>query len=111
MRIVVAGATGTFGQHVVDAVHAASTKRSVRFFDAVTRNLLAAERAAGVPHHVGVSVISAEKVPVYYYAGKALQEKILMAEQGGWSLIRVAQFHEFAVQLAGQRRPAPPSEG
>lgn len=147
MRIVVAGATGTLGGHVADAVRAAghdpvsvsrrsgtdllsgegladllrnasavidassmssiSTKGSVRFFSTVTRNLLAAERAAGVPHHVGVSIIGAAKVPAYYYAGKAAQENILMAEQGGWSLLRTTQFHEFAAQLAARGKVGP----
>jgi uncharacterized protein YbjT (DUF2867 family) len=94
---------------VIDAssTNTISTKESVRFFGTVTRNLLAAERAAGVPHHVGVSIIGAAKLPAYYYAGKALQENILMAEQGGWSLLRTTQFHEFAAQLAARGKAGP----
>ena len=147
MKIVVAGATGTLGRHVVTAISAAghdpvpvsrssgadllrnegladllqgasavidasstntvSTKVSLRFFDTVTRNLLTAERAAGVPHHVGVSIIGAAKLPAYYYAGKAVQENILMAAQGGWSLLRTTQFHEFAAQLAARGKVGP----
>jgi uncharacterized protein YbjT (DUF2867 family) len=91
----------------VSSTSSISTKESVRFFGTVTRNLLAAERAAGVPHHVGVSIIGAVKVPAYYYAGKALQEDILMKEQGGWSLLRTTQFHEFAAQLAARGKFGP----
>ncbi|MFD0021573.1 SDR family oxidoreductase [Streptomyces sp. NPDC058382] len=148
MKIVVAGATGTLGSHVVDAVRAAghepvplsrasgtdlmtgsgltealrgaaavidvsatsstSTKESVNFFGTVTRNLLAAERAADVPHHVTISIIGAAKVNANYYAGKAAQEEILAATgEGGYSLLRTTQFHEFAKQLVGHGKIGP----
>ncbi|MDQ0785187.1 SDR family oxidoreductase [Streptomyces sp. B3I8] len=95
---------------VVDASATSSTsaKKSTDFFSTVTRNLLAAERAAGVPHHVAVSIIGAAKVDANYYAGKAAQEKILTAaHEGGWSLLRTAQFHEFAKQLVGHGKVGP----
>lgn len=147
MKIVVAGATGSLGTQVVEAVRAAghepvsisretgadlisgaglpealrgasavidasatsstSTKESVEFFTTVTRNLLAAERAAGVPHHVAISIIGAAKVNANYYAGKAAQEEILHAERGGWSLLRTTQFHEFARQLVAHGKLGP----
>ena len=86
---------------VIDAsaTSSTSTTASVEFFGTVTRTLLAAERAAGVTHHVAVSVIGAAKVNANYYAGKAVQEQLLMAQHGGWSLLRATQFHEFATQL------------
>jgi uncharacterized protein YbjT (DUF2867 family) len=84
-----------------------STAASIRFFGAVTRNLLAAERSAGVPHHVALSIVGAEQVAVNYYAGKALQERILAEQPGGWSLLRTTQFHEFAAQLAGRGAVGP----
>lgn len=147
MKIVVAGATGSLGTQVVDAVRAAghepvsisresgadlisgsglaealrdasavidasatsstSTTESVEFFSTVTRKLLAAERAAGVPHHVAISIIGAAKVNANYYAGKAAQEEILQAERGGWSLLRTTQFHEFAKQMVGHGKLGP----
>lgn len=88
----------------VSSTSTASAKRSVRFFETVTRNLLAAERAAGVGHHVGLSVIGAGEVGASYYAGKAAQEKMIMAEPGGWSLLRVAQFHELTELLVDRYR-------
>lgn len=94
---------------VIDAsgTSSLSTKASVAFFTAVTRNLLAAERAAGVPHHVAISIVGAADVNANYYAGKAAQERTLLAEPGGWSLLRTTQFHEFAGQLATQGRVGP----
>lgn len=73
----------------------------------MTRNLLAAERAAGVPHHVALSIVGAAVAPSAYYAGKKLQEDLVMAEPGGWSILRATQFHEFAAQMAEQGRMGP----
>lgn len=84
-----------------------STKGSVEFFSTVTRNLLAAERAAGVGHHVAISIVGAAAVDANYYAGKAAQEATLQAEPDGWSLLRTTQFHEFAGQVAGHGRIGP----
>lgn len=81
------------------ATSSTSTKESVDFFGTVTRNLLNAEREADVPHHVAISIIGAAKVNANYYAGKAVQEEILMAEGGGWSILRTSQFHEFVKQI------------
>jgi len=147
MKIVVAGATGALGRHVVDAVRAAghdplslsrssgvdltdgsglvdallgasavidaastsstSTKKSVDFFTTVTRNLLAAEREAGVPHHVAISIVGAAEVDANYYAGKAAQEEIVTAGRGGWSLLRTTQFHDFVRQLVDHGKIGP----
>lgn len=84
-----------------------SAAASVDFFTRVTRNLLAAERRAGVGHHVAISIIGASAVDASYYAGKAVQERILRAEPGGWSLLRTTQFYEFTQQLIEQGRVGP----
>lgn len=95
---------------VIDASATSSTKtkESVDFFSTVTRNLLSAERAYGVPHHVAISIIGAAKVNANYYAGKAAQEEILMAEPTSrWSMLRTTQFHEFVYQLLPAGRVGP----
>jgi len=94
---------------VIDAsaTSSTSTKASIDFFTTVTQNLLAAEREAGVHHHVAISIIGAAEVNANYYAGKAAQEAVLRAEPGGWSLLRTTQFHEFAQQLIGHGRVGP----
>ncbi|QAY58584.1 SDR family oxidoreductase [Microbacterium protaetiae] len=99
-----AGATAVID---ASATSTTSTKQFVDFFGTVTRNLLAAERAAEVPHHVAISIIGAAKVNANYYAGKAAQEQILQAVGGGWSLLRTTQFHDFAKQLVGHGKVGP----
>ncbi|GAA1728003.1 SDR family oxidoreductase [Microbacterium paludicola] len=76
-----------------------SAQRSVQFFEAATRTLLAAEREAGVGHHVALSIVGAAGAPTGYYAGKAAQERLVMASGGRWSILRATQFHEFAAQM------------
>jgi len=86
----------------VDAVIDVSGPRggtsSKKFFASVTERLLSAEARAGVSHHVVLSIVGAAKAPFGYYAGKALQEK-LVAEAGvPWTILRATQFFEFAEQ-------------
>ncbi|RZU32184.1 SDR family oxidoreductase [Blastococcus saxobsidens] len=147
MKIVVAGATGSLGRHVVAAVRAAghepvsisrdsgvdlvsgaglvkrlrgasavidasatssnSARKSVDFFTTVIRNLLSAEREAGVPHHVAISIVGAATVNANYYAGKVAQEQVLQAAPSGWSLLRTTQFHEFVQQVVGHGKVGP----
>lgn len=96
---------------VVDVtnVGTASRQRAVAFFDAVTRNLLAAEQAAGVRHHVVLSIVGIDRVDTGYYAGKRRQEEVALAGPVPASVVRAAQFHEFAAQwLARVRGPVVP---
>jgi len=83
----------------VSSTTAQSSKASVKFFGTVTRNLLAAEKRAGVRHHVVLSIVGAAKADSGYYAGKAAQERVVMALPGGWTILRATQFHEFAQQM------------
>lgn len=86
---------------VIDVASTATSaaKPSIAFFEATTTRLLAAERERGVRHHVALSIIGVPEAPHGYYAGKARQEELVMASDAGWSLLRAAQFHEFAVQM------------
>jgi uncharacterized protein YbjT (DUF2867 family) len=83
----------------VSSTTSQSAKAAVRFFGTVTRNLLNAEKRAGVRHHVALSIVGAAQADSGYYAGKVAQERIVMALPGGWSLLRATQFHEFAQQM------------
>jgi len=76
-----------------------STRKAIAFFGTVTHNLLAAERAAGVHHHVLLSIIGAAHADSGYYAGKRLQEQQVTDSGAPWSLLRTTQFHEFAQQI------------
>lgn len=91
---------------VVDVTSKITTSASVsrEFFGAVSRNLLDAEREAGVPHHVALSIVGAATVDAGYYAGKRTQEDLVTASGAGWTLLRATQFHEFATQVLGRVR-------
>jgi uncharacterized protein YbjT (DUF2867 family) len=79
-----------------------SARVSVAFFTSVAENLLTAERTAGTPHHIALSIIGAAHADSGYYAGKAAQERAVMNSAGGWSLLRTTQFHEFAEQTVNR---------
>lgn len=78
---------------------ATSTEEVIGFFAGATRSLLAAERRAGVSHHVAVSIVAVDAAPEGYYAGKLAQERIIAEGEVPWTLQRTTQFHEFAAQL------------
>ena len=83
---------------VVDASNNASRTASATLVDG-TRRLLAAGQQAGVAHHVCVSVLGCELVPVAYFKVKAEQENVV--EQGSvpWTIVRATQFHEYVAAM------------
>jgi uncharacterized protein YbjT (DUF2867 family) len=83
----------------VTSVPTQDREESEAFFADVTRVLVAAERAAGVGHHVALSIVGIDDVPSGYYAGKRLQERLLADGDQPWSVLRATQFHEFAEQV------------
>lgn len=80
-------------------------RKSVRFFEAATGHLLAAGAAAGVRHHVALSIVGCDRVDLGYYLGKRRQEELVAAGPVPWTILRATQFHEFAGQLV-DRSPA-----
>lgn len=88
---------------VVDVANTSTQQQqeAEAFFGGVTRSLLAAERSAGVGHHVALSIIGIDDVPSGYYLGKRHQERLLAEGDQPWSVLRAAQFHEFAEQALG----------
>jgi len=91
----------------VTSVSTTSAGASTDFFAAVTRNLLAAETAAGVEHHVALSIVGIDGEESGYYAGKLAQERLVAAGPVPWTLLRATQFHEFAPQMAGRLSAGP----
>lgn len=87
---------------VIDASGTSTTSASkaVAFFSAVTANLQRAELAAGVGHHVALSIVGAASAAHGYYAGKAAQERAVASGAVPWSILRATQFFEFAEQVA-----------
>lgn len=89
---------------VVDVSNVTTTRRSVsvRFFEAATANLLRAEAGAGVQHHVVLSISGVDRVDLGYYEGKRRQEELALAGPVPTTVLRAAQFHEFAGQVLAQ---------
>ncbi|HSV71334.1 SDR family oxidoreductase [Aquabacterium sp.] len=71
------------------------------FFQSSTRNLLAAERAAGVRHHVVLSVVGAERgSDSGYLRAKLAQEDIIQGSTLPYTIVRATQFYEFLASIA-----------
>ena len=79
----------------------------LEFFETSTRNLLAAEAAAGVGHHVALSVVGTERLPESgYFRAKIAQEKLIKESSIPYSIVHATQFFEFVKSIAdgGHRR-------
>jgi uncharacterized protein YbjT (DUF2867 family) len=73
----------------------------MNFFKSSTRNLLAAELAAGVRHHVALSVVGSERVPESgYFRAKVAQEAIIKGSKVPYTIVRATQFFEFLASIA-----------
>src|SRR4051812_13418390 len=69
------------------------------FFVTSTRNLLAAEREAGVGHHVAVSIVGCDRLPDSgYLRAKVAQEEVITVGPVPYSILRSTQFFEFLGQ-------------
>jgi uncharacterized protein YbjT (DUF2867 family) len=89
----------TGAQVVVDVSNAPSWEdnAAMEFFQTATRNLLAAEEAAGVRHHVALSIVGAERLPANgYLRAKMAQENLIKESQVPFTIVRSTQFFEFA---------------
>jgi uncharacterized protein YbjT (DUF2867 family) len=74
---------------------------AMEFFETSTRNLLAAEAAAGVGHHVAMSVVGAERTPeIGYLRAKIAQENLIEKSSIPYSLVHATQFFEFVPRIA-----------
>lgn len=85
----------------VSGIPTTSTKKAVDFFTNATQNLLAAEKQAGVQHHVALSIVGIDGSTSGLYAGKLVQEDEVRHGGVPWTLLRSTQFHEF-VPLAAK---------
>jgi uncharacterized protein YbjT (DUF2867 family) len=71
------------------------------FFTTSTRNLLAAERNAGVGHHVAVSIVGCDRLPDSgYLRAKAAQDAVVEAGSIPYTILRATQFFEFLPEIA-----------
>ena len=73
----------------------------MEFFTTSTRNLLAAEAAAGVGHHVALSVVGCDRLADSgYMRAKVAQEKLIKESAIPYSIVRATQFYEFLKGIA-----------
>src|SRR5262245_51296320 len=94
----------TGAQVVVDVTNSPSfeDRAVLEFFETSTRNILAAEAAAGVKHHVALSVVGADRIPDSgYMRAKAAQEKLIKGGKVPYTILRATQFFEFLGPIAG----------
>ena len=96
------GAALAGAQVVVDVSNSPSFEDDavLEFFTTSTRNVLAAEAAAGVGHHVAMSIVGADRLPDSgYLRAKVAQEEV--ARTGGvpFSIVRATQFFEFIERI------------
>src|SRR5487761_1377009 len=68
----------------------------LEFFEASGRNLLAAEAAAGVRHHVALSIVGTDRSDNGYFRAKVAQEKLIEASGIPYTIIRATQFQPIA---------------
>ncbi len=89
---------------VIDVTNspAAGLAETVAYFGKATRNLLAAEKRAGVRHHVLLSIAGVGRIDGNaHYAGKREQERLVSAGPVPWTIVPATQFHDFAAMVAG----------
>ena len=90
---------------VIDVSNSPSFEASavLEFFETSTGNLLAAEAAAGVGHHVALSVVGSERLPESgYFRAKIAQEKLIESSSIPYSIVHATQFFEFVRSIADE---------
>jgi uncharacterized protein YbjT (DUF2867 family) len=88
---------------VVDVSNAPSWEDAEvrKFFETSTRNLLTYEAAAGVGHHVALSVVGTDRLSESgYFRAKTAQEELIRTSSIPYSIVHATQFYEFLKGLA-----------
>lgn len=102
---------------VVDVANSPSfeDKAALEFFETSGRNLFPAEAAAGVAHHVALSVVGTDRLLASgYFRAKLAQENLIKASKNPYTIVRATQFFEFVGAIAqsatdGQTVRLPPA--
>lgn len=88
---------------VVDVANSPSFEDQavLEFFETSGKNLMAAERAAGVRHHVALSVVGTDRLLASgYFRAKLAQENLIKASGIPYTIVRATQFFEFVDAIA-----------
>jgi uncharacterized protein YbjT (DUF2867 family)/nitrite reductase/ring-hydroxylating ferredoxin subunit len=92
-------------QVVVDVSNSPSFEDAavMNFFQTSTRNLLSYEAAAGVGHHVALSIVGSESLPNSgYMRAKVAQEKLITVGPIPYTIVHATQFFEFTKRIADE---------
>src|SRR5215469_4843803 len=97
LKAAVAGA-----QVVIDLANSPSfeDKAVMEFFETSGRNLLPVETAAGVRHHVALSIVGIDRTDNGYFRAKVAQEKLIETSRIPYTIVRSTQFMEFLGGIA-----------
>jgi uncharacterized protein YbjT (DUF2867 family) len=89
-------------QSAIDLTNSPSfeEKAVLEFFETSGRNLAAAEAAAGVRHHIALSIIAIDRTDNGYFRAKVAQEKLIETSGIPYTIIRATQFMEFLGGIA-----------
>lgn len=82
---------------VLDAAN--STRAAKQILVGGSERLLAAGARAGVRHHLAISIVGCDRVPLSYYAAKVAQEQAIAAGPLPWTVLRATQFHPLLDQV------------
>ncbi|HWB82939.1 MAG TPA: SDR family oxidoreductase [Bryobacteraceae bacterium] len=88
---------------VVDVTNSPSWEDAavLKFFETSTRNLLDSEAAAGIRHHIALSVVGTDRLlESGFFRAKLAQEKLIKASSVPYTIIRATQFFEFVKSIA-----------
>jgi len=91
-------------QVVIDLANSPSfeDKAVLEFFETSGRNLIASEAAAGVRHHVALSIVGTDRSDNGYFRAKVAQENLIKASGIPYTIIRSTQFLEFLGRIADE---------
>jgi uncharacterized protein YbjT (DUF2867 family) len=87
---------------VIDVTNSPSWEDAevLKFFETSTRNLLTYEAAAGVRHHIALSVVGTERLlKSGFFRAKLAQENLIKASRNPYTIVRATQFFEFIKQI------------
>src|SRR2546425_13214808 len=90
-------------QVVIDLANSPSfeDRAVLKFFETSGRNLLAAEAAAGVRHHVALSIVGDDRLlESGYFRAKMAQENLIKASKIPYTIVQSTQFYEFVGAIA-----------
>lgn len=88
----------------IDSIRGGASRR---FFTTTTANLLDSGARAGVAHYLALSIVGIDGFRGGYYGAKLAQEQRLVASPRASTVLRAAQFHEFAPLLLRRARVGP----